>query len=65
MARLFLKELIKQLEAVDEALTEIRNRGTTTVWGTTIRQEDKPEYRKLMARRKELRQQVIDYKDTT
>lgn len=62
MARLFLKELKLQFELVQEHINEIKERGHTDAMGTTIRKQDREEYRKLMARRRELRRQIIYYR---
>lgn len=61
MARLFLKELLQQLALIDEAMQDIRNRGTTDVWGTRILREDREEYRDLAERRRKVRKQIINY----
>ncbi len=61
MARIFLKELRWQLEAVTEAIAEIKERGKTDAMGTTIRPKDREEYQRLMARRRDLRRRIIDF----
>jgi hypothetical protein len=59
MARVFLKEIKWQLEAVIEAIHEIKERGKTDAFGTTIRPKDLNEYRSLIARKRELRKKII------
>lgn len=61
MPKLFLKELLKQLEFVDECIQEIKNRGFTDVWGVKIRPADRDEYKTLMERRRELREKIIHF----
>ncbi len=61
MAKLFLKELKLQLDLVNEHLAEIKDRGTTDAFGTRIRPQDREEYRKLQARRRALRNQIIHF----
>ena len=61
MARLFLKELKLQLDLVNERITEIKDRGHSDAFGTTIRPKDLPEYKILMARRKDLRKRIIHF----
>lgn len=62
MAKLFLKELKLQLDLVIEHINEIRERGKTDAFGTTIRKKDLGEYKELCARRRELRRQIINFK---
>jgi len=61
MAKLFLKELKLQLDLVNEHITEIKERGKTDAFGTTIRKKDLEEYKALCARRRQLRKQIIDF----
>jgi hypothetical protein len=61
MAKLFLKELKLQLDLVQEHIAEIKDRGKTDAFGTTIRKKDIEEYRKLCARRRDLRRQIINF----
>ncbi len=61
MAKVFLKELRWQLEAVNERIAEIKDHGKTDAFGTTIRPKEREEYRKLQARRRALRNQIIHF----
>jgi hypothetical protein len=61
MAKLFLKELKLQHDLVVEAIIEIKERGKTDAFGTTIRKQDLEEYRALCARRRDLRKQIIHF----
>ncbi len=61
MARLFLKEIKLQLDLTNERITELKDRGVTDAFGTRIRPKDREEYRKLQARRRALRNQIIHF----
>lgn len=61
MAKLFLKELKLQLDLINEHLGEIRDKGKTDAFGTTIRKKDLAQYQALMARRRDLRKRIIEF----
>lgn len=56
----FISELRVQIEMIDDAILEITNRGFEDVWGKHVRVEDRTQYAKLQARRKEIRAKIID-----
>lgn len=60
--KLYLSELKMQLDIIEQEIAEIIHRGFTDCWGTKIKACDKTEYKALVARRREIRRQIIHYK---
>lgn len=61
--RIYLSELKFQLENIEACLNELRDAAYEGAHSPTFLKKDRPEAKKLLLRRKEVRKQINEYRE--